>query len=337
MRIMITGGAGYIGSHTLIDVLADDHEAIIIDNYANSSPASLARAKTLSNRDFDHYEASLNSLADLEALFEKHKPEAVIHFAGLKAVGESEQIPLSYYEENVSSTLNLLKVMDKFGCKIIVFSSSATVYGLPDYLPFDEAHPLKPINPYGRTKYFNEEIIRDWAGTDAEKSAILLRYFNPVGAHISGMIGEDPNGIPNNLVPFIAQVAVGRRAHLNIFGDDYNTPDGTGIRDYIHVCDLAMGHLAALNYAATHTGVEPINLGTGKGHSVLEMVKAFEKASGQSIPYQMMPRRKGDLDQSFADTTKAEQLLGWRAQKSIDDMCQDVWRWQSQNPNGYEE
>ena len=337
MRIVITGGAGYIGSHTLLDVLAADHEAIIIDNYANSSPMSLARAKTLSNRDFDHYDASLNHKADLEAIFESHKPEAVIHFAGLKAVGESEEMPLTYYDENVTGTINLLKVMDKFGCKRIVFSSSATVYGLPDYLPFDETHPLRPINPYGRTKYFNEEIIRDWAGTDAEKSAVLLRYFNPVGAHSSGMIGEDPNGIPNNLVPFIAQVAVGRRAHLNIFGDDYNTPDGTGIRDYIHVSDLASGHVAALTYAASHTGVEAINLGTGKGYSVMDMVKAFENASGKSIAYTMMARRKGDLDQSFADTKKATKLLGWQATKTIDDMCQDAWRWQSQNPNGYEE
>ena len=337
MRIVITGGAGYIGSHTLLDVLAADHDAIIIDNYANSSPAALARAKTLSNRDFDHYDASINNQADLEAIFDKHRPEAVIHFAGLKAVGESEEIPLTYYEENVTGTVRLLKAMDKFDCKTIVFSSSATVYGLPDFLPFDESHPLRPINPYGRTKYFNEEIIRDWAGTDPEKSAILLRYFNPVGAHSSGMIGEDPNGIPNNLVPFIAQVAVGRRSHLNIFGDDYDTPDGTGIRDYIHVSDLAAGHLAALNYAKDHKGVEPINLGTGKGHSVLEMVKAFEKASGTAINYCIMPRRKGDLDSSYADTDKAEQLLGWRATKSIDDMCQDVWRWQSQNPNGYTE
>lgn len=337
MRIVITGGAGYIGSHTLLDVLAADHDAIIIDNYANSSPAALARAKTLSNRDFDHYDASINNQADLEAIFDKHRPEAVIHFAGLKAVGESEEIPLTYYEENVTGTVRLLKAMDKFDCKTIVFSSSATVYGLPDFLPFDESHPLRPINPYGRTKYFNEEIIRDWAGTDPEKSAILLRYFNPVGAHSSGMIGEDPNGIPNNLVPFIAQVAVGRRSHLNIFGDDYDTPDGTGIRDYIHVSDLAAGHLAALNYAKDHKGVEPINLGTGKGHSVLEMVKAFEKASGTPINYRIMPRRKGDLDSSYADTDKAEQLLGWRATKSINDMCQDVWRWQSQNPNGYTE
>ena len=337
MRIVITGGAGYIGSHTLLDVLAADHDAIIIDNYANSSPAALARAKTLSNRDFDHYNASINNQADLEAIFDKHRPEAVIHFAGLKAVGESEEIPLTYYEENVTGTVRLLKAMDKFDCKTIVFSSSATVYGLPDFLPFDESHPLRPINPYGRTKYFNEEIIRDWAGTDPEKSAILLRYFNPVGAHSSGMLGEDPNGIPNNLVPFIAQVAVGRRSHLNIFGNDYDTPDGTGIRDYIHVSDLAAGHLAALNYAKDHKGVEPINLGTGKGHSVLEMVKAFEKASGTPINYRIMPRRKGDLDSSYADTDKAEQLLGWRATKSIDDMCQDVWRWQSQNPNGYTE
>lgn len=337
MRIAITGGAGYIGSHTLLEVLAADHEAIIIDNYANSSPVSLSRAKTLSNREFAHYEASINHLADLEAIFDKHRPEAIIHFAGLKAVGESEEKPLSYYDENVSGTISLLKAMDKFGCKKIVFSSSATVYGLPDYLPFDEEHPLRPINPYGRTKFFNEEIIRDWASIDDEKSAVLLRYFNPVGAHSSGMIGEDPNGIPNNLVPFIAQVAVGRRDKLNIFGDDYNTHDGTGVRDYIHVSDLASGHVAALNYAASHKGVEAINLGTGKGNSVLDVVKAFEKASGQKITYEVQPRRKGDLDQSYADTKKAENLLRWRAVKSLEDMCQDVWRWQSQNPNGYED
>ena len=336
MRIVITGGAGYIGSHTLLNLLADDHEAIIIDNYVNSSKTALARVKTLSNRTFDHYESSINHAADLDAIFARHRPEAVIHFAGLKAVGESEAIPLTYYDENVSGTISLLKVMDKYGCKKIVFSSSATVYGLPQYLPFDEAHPLQPINPYGRTKYFNEEIIRDWAKTEQDKSAILLRYFNPVGAHETGMIGEDPNGIPNNLIPYIAQVAVGRRPYLQIFGDDYNTHDGTGIRDYIHVSDLAAGHIAALNYAAVHHGIEAINLGTGKGYSVLDMVKAFEAASGQIITYKIMPRRKGDLDQSFADTKKAEQLLGWRAQKTIEQMCADVWRWQQQNPQGYD-
>ena len=335
MRIVITGGAGYIGSHTLLNLLAADHEAIIIDNYANSSKTALERVKTLTNRDFDDYETSINHEADLDAIFESHRPEAVIHFAGLKAVGESETIPLTYYDENVSGTISLLKVMDKYGCKKIVFSSSATVYGQPDYLPFDEAHPLRPINPYGRTKYFNEEIIRDWAQTDQDKSAILLRYFNPVGAHESGMIGEDPNGIPNNLIPYIAQVAVGRRPYLQIFGDDYNTPDGTGIRDYIHVSDLAAGHVAALSYAAMHQGIEAINLGTGKGYSVLDMVKAFEAASGKRITYKIMPRRKGDLDQSFADTKKAEQLLGWRANKTIEQMCADVWRWQQQKPQGY--
>lgn len=337
MRILVTGGAGYIGSHTLLDLLAADHEVRVVDNFANASPVAMARVARLSNRQFDTVEASITDGRALEEICADFKPEAVIHFAGLKAVGESEALPLSYYEDNVFGSIALLKAMDKCQCRHIVFSSSATVYGLPHYLPYDEAHPLAPVNPYGRTKYFIEEIIRDWAATDPEKSAMLLRYFNPVGAHKSGDIGEDPQGIPNNLVPYIAQVAVGRRAALQVFGDDYDTPDGTGVRDYIHVTDLAAGHVAALNYVAAHKGVEAVNLGTGRGHSVLEMVAAFAAASGQPIPYEIKPRRKGDVDSSYADTAKAKRLLGWTAKRSIAEMCADVWRWQSQNPQGYQD
>ena len=337
MRILVTGGAGYIGSHTLLDLLAADHEVRVVDNFANASPVAMTRVARLSNRQFDTVEASITDGRALEEICADFKPEAVIHFAGLKAVGESEALPLSYYEENVFGSIALLKAMDKCQCRHIVFSSSATVYGLPHYLPYDEAHPLAPVNPYGRTKYFIEEIIRDWAATDPTKSAMLLRYFNPVGAHKSGDIGEDPQGIPNNLVPYIAQVAVGRRAALQVFGDDYDTPDGTGVRDYIHVTDLAAGHVAALNYVAAHKGVEAVNLGTGRGHSVLEMVAAFAAASGQPIPYEIKPRRKGDVDSSYADTAKAKRLLGWTAKRSIAEMCADVWRWQSQNPQGYQD
>ncbi|MGC6530254.1 MAG: UDP-glucose 4-epimerase GalE [Candidatus Puniceispirillaceae bacterium] len=337
MKILITGGAGYIGTHTLLDVLHDDHEVLVVDNFANSSQEALDRVKRLSNQRFDHEQASVTDGPSLSRLFQDFKPDAVIHFAGLKAVGESEQKPLAYYEENLFGGLELLKAMDAAGCKRIIFSSSATVYGVPDYLPFDEAHPLGPTNPYGRTKYFLEEVITDWAKTDSEKSAVLLRYFNPVGAHPSGQIGEDPLGIPNNLVPFIAQVAVGRRPKLQIFGNDYDTPDGTGIRDYIHVSDLAKGHVDALNYAANHKGVEAINLGTGTGHSVLDVVKAFEAASGKHIAYEFAPRRPGDVASSYANPEKAKMLLGWQATKSLSDMCEDVWRWQSQNPQGYNE
>ena len=336
MRIAITGGAGYIGSHTLLDILGDGHEALVIDNFANSSPEALSRVKSLSNRQFESVEESITSTANLSAIFADFQPEAVIHFAGLKAVGESEEIPLTYYEENIQGTISLLRAMDECGCRNIIFSSSATVYGLPDYLPFDEAHSTIPINTYGRTKYFAEEIIHDWTKTHAEKSAIILRYFNPVGAHKSGMIGEDPSGIPNNLVPFIAQVAIGKRDALYVYGTDYDTKDGTGVRDYIHITDLASGHVAAVDYIANHTGFEAINLGTGQGYSVLEMVAAFEKASGKNIPVRHEPRRKGDLASSYADSSKAKRLLGWQAQYGIDEMCEDVWRWQSQNPNGYD-
>lgn len=336
MRVLVTGGAGYIGSHTMLDLLAAEHTPLVVDNFSNASPVALERVARLSNRPFDHAEACLTDGASLTQIVSEFRPDAVIHFAGLKAVGESESQPLTYYEQNVCGTINLLKAVDQAGCRQIVFSSSATVYGIPHYLPFDEDHPLAPVNPYGRTKYFIEEIIRDWAATDTAKSAMLLRYFNPVGAHGSGEIGEDPQGVPNNLVPFIAQVAVGRRPQLMIFGDDYDTPDGTGIRDYIHVSDLAAGHVAGLDCLSRRTGVETVNLGTGKGHSVRDVMAAFEKAAGKAIPHAVAPRRPGDIAASYAATDKARSLLGWSASRDLDAMCADVWRWQSRNPQGYE-
>lgn len=335
MRILLTGGAGYIGSHTLLQLLQQQHELCVIDNFSNAAPEALSRVARLSNRHFEHHDATILDSGRLDEIFDSFQPQAVIHFAGLKAVGESDLKPLSYYEENVFGTIQLLKAMDRAKCRRIVFSSSATVYGTPHYLPYDEAHPLAPINPYGRTKYFIEEILKDWAKTDADKAVMLLRYFNPVGAHPSGAIGEDPMGVPNNLMPFIAQVAIGRRPVLNVFGNDYDTPDGTGVRDYIHVDDLARGHAAALDYITHHTGVEAVNLGAGKGISVLEMVKAFEQASGVSIPLHFAPRRPGDLPQFWADATKAKTLFNWEVEKSLVEMCADVWRWQSQNPHGY--
>ena len=335
MRVLITGGAGYIGSHTLLSVLAADHDACVIDNFSNSHPDALARVGRLSNRPFETRQADLRDGSALQDSFAAFRPDMVIHFAGLKAVGDSEKQPLSYYEQNVFGTIQLLKAMDAADCRSIVFSSSATVYGTPQYLPYDEAHPLQPANPYGRTKFFIEEIIRDWAATDPAKGATLLRYFNPVGAHESGQIGEDPLGVPNNLVPYIARVAVGRLDQLQVFGDDYDTEDGTGVRDYIHVTDLAEGHLAAINYLQHHSGVEAVNLGTGMGLSVLQMIAAFEAASGKHIPYVITPRRKGDIDKFWADSDRAKQLLGWRAQLGIDAMCRSVWNWQSQNPDGF--
>ena len=337
MRILLTGGAGYIGSHTLLQLLQQQHELCVIDNFSNAAPEALMRVARLSNRSFDYHDATILDSGRLDEIFDNFQPEAVIHFAGLKAVGESDVKPLSYYEENVFGTIQLLKAMDRAKCRRIVFSSSATVYGTPHYLPYDEAHPLAPVNPYGRTKYFIEEILKDWAKTDADKAVMLLRYFNPVGAHPSGDIGEDPMGVPNNLMPFIAQVAIGRRPVLNVFGNDYDTPDGTGVRDYIHVDDLARGHAAALDYITRHKGVEAVNLGAGKGVSVLEMVQAFEQASGVSVPLHFAPRRPGDLPQFWADASKAKRLLNWEVEKSLIDMCADVWRWQSQNPHGYGE
>ena len=335
MRILVTGGAGYIGSHTLVSLLSQKHEISVVDNYVNSSPMALDRVRSLTNHDFKQYELDIVNGPKLSGVFSEFQPEAVIHFAGLKAVGESERDPLLYYYENISGAISLLKAMDASNCRQIVFSSSATVYGNPLYLPYDEKHPLAPINPYGRTKLFIEEIIKDWAKTANDKKAILLRYFNPVGAHSSGRIGEDPDGIPNNLLPYIAQVAVGRREYLNIYGDDYDTRDGTGLRDYIHVSDLADGHAAALNYFVKMRGVDIFNLGTGNEISVLEMITAFKEASGKDIPYNIAPRRDGDLPAYWAEPKKANELLEWSANYTIDDICRDSWRWQSKNPEGY--
>ncbi|MCC5957592.1 MAG: UDP-glucose 4-epimerase GalE [Natronohydrobacter sp.] len=335
MRILVTGGAGYIGSHTLLQLLREQHDVLVFDNFSNSSPEALKRVKQLANADFEICEGDIQDAGRLDQVFGDFNPEAVIHFAGLKAVGESNEKPLEYYAQNVAGSIELLKVMQWHNCRRIVFSSSATVYGDAKYLPYDEHHPLQPANPYGRTKYFIEEIIRDWAASWKVASAVLLRYFNPVGADASGRIGEDPNGIPNNLVPYISQVAVGRLKHLNVFGADYDTRDGTGERDYIHVEDLARAHLAAIDFTATHTGCDAINVGTGRGATVLEMVNAFEKASGRSVPYQIGPRRDGDVARSLAAVEKAEHLLGWKAKLDIDDMCRSTWNWQSANPEGY--
>lgn len=336
MRILITGGAGYIGSHTLLDLLGERHEACVLDNFANSSPIALDRVAQLTNCRFERVTADIRDDRALARAFADFKPQAVIHFGGLKAVGESARFPLKYYEHNVQGTISLLKAMENGDCRRIVFSSSATVYGEPGYLPYDEQHPCAPTNPYGRTKYFVEEILKDWVRTDGRNSAVLLRYFNPVGAHSSGRIGEDPNDIPNNLMPFVSQVAVGRRPKLLVFGNDYDTPDGTGLRDYIHVGDLARAHVAAVEYAADNAGVEAFNIGTGKGATVLEVVKAFEAASGRPVPYEFAPRRAGDIAASIADPAKARRLLHWQAKFTLKDMCESSWAWQSKNPNGYE-
>jgi UDP-glucose 4-epimerase len=335
MRILVTGGAGYIGSHTLLQLLREQYDVLVFDNFSNSSPEALKRVKQLANADFEVCEGDIQDSVRLSDAFGAFKPEAVIHFAGLKAVGESNEKPLEYYAQNVSGSIELLKAMERHDCKRIVFSSSATVYGEAKYLPYDEQHQLQPTNPYGRTKQFIEEIIRDWTASYKGASAVLLRYFNPVGADASGRIGEDPNDIPNNLVPYISQVAVGRLKHLNVYGNDYDTRDGTGERDYIHVEDLARAHLAAINFTGENTGCEAINIGTGQGATVLEMVNAFEKASGRSVPYMIGPRRDGDVARSLAAVEKAKKLLGWNAQFNIEDMCRTTWAWQRANPNGY--
>lgn len=335
MKVLVTGGAGYIGSHTLIELCAQGHEVFVVDNFDNSSPEALIRVGELVQRKIPYARLDLRDSDGLGALMERERPEAVIHFAGLKAVGESEQKPLLYYDVNIAGTVSLLQAMRRADCTRIVFSSSATVYGVPQYLPFDEAHPCAPNNVYGQTKYMAERIIADWARATPGAAAVLLRYFNPVGAHVSGRIGEDPSDIPNNLMPFVAQVAVGRRDKLSVFGDDYDTPDGTGVRDYIHVTDLARAHSAALDYAAGHEGAEVFNVGTGQGYSVLEMVAAFARASGREIPYEIAPRRPGDIARSLADPSKANRLLGWHATHGLDEMCESTWIWQSGNPRGY--
>ena len=335
MRILVTGGAGYIGSHTVLELLGAGYDVLVADNFANSKPAALKRIRELAPRPFEFKECDLTSANAAERLFCSHDIDAIVHFAGLKAVGESVQKPLEYYRNNLTSTLNLLFSMRTHNVSRFVFSSSATVYGDPASVPIREDFPLSATNPYGRTKLMIEEILRDAAVADPSLSICLLRYFNPVGAHPSGRIGEDPNGIPNNLMPYIAQVAVGKLPALRVFGNDYPTPDGTGVRDYIHVVDLAKGHVAALKKIAGGTGVFTYNLGTGIGYSVLDVLHAFEKACGKQLPYQIVGRRPGDIAECYADPAKAAMELGWRAEYGIDRMCKDSWRWQSGNPNGY--
>lgn len=336
MRILVTGGAGYIGAHTCVELIRAGHDVVILDNFHNSHPAAVERIGKISGKPPALVEADVRDCAAVEQALREHACEAVIHFAGWKAVGESAERPLEYYDNNVVGTLRLLEAMRATGCRTIVFSSSATVYGVPQKLPYTEDHPLAPYNPYGRTKRMVEDILRDLKAAEPDWRVALLRYFNPVGAHESGLIGEDPNGTPNNLMPYIAQVAVGRRAELPVFGNDYATADGTGVRDYIHVMDLANGHVAALNHICNHLDLLTVNLGTGNGVSVLDMVKAFEKASGRSIPLRMMPRRAGDLAAYWADTALAESLLRWTARRTLEDICADTWRWQSLNPKGYQ-
>ncbi|WHY85440.1 UDP-glucose 4-epimerase GalE [Neobacillus novalis] len=336
MAILVTGGAGYIGSHTCVELLNAGKEIIVIDNFSNSKPESLVRVKEITGKDFLFYELDLLDRQGLEDVFSTNQIEAVIHFAGLKAVGESVSIPLHYYHNNISGTLILCEVMAKFAVKNLVFSSSATVYGMPERVPISEDFSLSATNPYGRTKLMIEEILTDLYIADNSWSIALLRYFNPIGAHASGRIGEDPNDIPNNLMPYITQVAVGKLKELQVFGNDYPTVDGTGVRDYIHVVDLAQGHLKALERVIPTNGVEAYNLGTGTGYSVLELVGAFEKAAGVEIPYKIIERRPGDIAVCYADSKKAKTLLGWEAQRGIKEMCLDSWRWQQANPNGYE-
>ena len=335
MSVLVTGGAGYIGSHTCVEMLDAGYDVVVVDNLDNSSKESLNRVEKITGKKVKFYENDVRDKQGLRKIFSENKIEAVIHFAGLKAVGESVKKPMMYYSNNIDSTLVLIDVMNEFGVKKIVFSSSATVYGVAKEMPLKEGMPTGAINPYGRTKLFIEEILRDLYVSDNEWSIALLRYFNPIGAHKSGIIGEDPKGIPNNLMPYIAQVAVGKLEKLHVFGNDYKTVDGTGVRDYIHVVDLAKGHVKAVGYVLENKGCEEINLGTGKGTSVLELRDAFVKASGVDIPYVIDPRRPGDPDEVYADANKAKELLGWTAELGVDEMCEDTWRWQSQNPNGY--
>lgn len=335
MKVLVTGGAGYIGSHTCVELLNNGHDVIIVDNLSNSKPEVINRIKELTGKDFKFYKADILNKKEIDKIFKENNIEAVIHFAGLKAVGESVKIPLRYYYNNVTGTLVLCEVMQKHNVKKMVFSSSATVYGKPKTVPITENFPLSATNPYGRTKLMIEQILRDVYVSDNDWSIALLRYFNPIGAHESGRIGEDPNGIPNNLMPYITQVAIGKRERLNVFGDDYDTHDGTGVRDYIHVVDLAKGHLKALEKVMATKGVKAYNLGTGVGYSVLDVVKNFEKATGKKIPYVITSRRPGDIDKCYADPTKACKELGWKAEKTLEDMCKDAWNWQRNNPDGY--
>lgn len=339
MAILVTGGAGFIGSHTCVELLNAGYEIVVVDNYYNASPKALERVKELTGKDFKSYNCDVRDSEGMDKIFKENKIDAVIHFAGLKAVGESCQKPIEYYDNNIGGTLKLCDVMRNNGCKNIVFSSSATVYGMNNASPLKETMKTGgTTNPYGTTKYMIEIILEDIYKSDNEWNVTLLRYFNPIGAHESGRIGENPNGIPNNLMPYITQVAIGKRPYLSVYGDDYDTPDGTGVRDYIHVVDLADGHVKAVkNILEGNKGVQIFNLGTGKGYSVLDIVKAFSKAYGKELPYKIAPRRPGDLAVCYSDPTKAKEVLGWEAKRDIDDMCRDSWNWQSKNPNGYDD
>lgn len=333
--ILVTGGAGYIGSHTCLALLRAGYDVVVADNFENSKPEALRRVRELAGRDFAFAHCDLRDKAAVEAVFDRFSFDGVIHFAGLKAVGESVAQPLRYYENNLTSTFHLLEAMAKRNVHLFVFSSSATVYGDPDTVPIREDFPLRAVNPYGRSKLMQEQILEDFQKSDPSFRVALLRYFNPAGADPSGRMGEDPNGIPNNLMPYIAQVAVGKRPKLTVFGSDYPTRDGTGVRDYIHVCDLAEGHVAALRRLEENPGLVVCNLGTGRGYSVLEMVNAFAKAAGRPVPYEIAGRRPGDIAVCYADPSRAAALLGWEAKLDVEDMCRDTWRWQSQNPDGY--
>ena len=334
-KILVTGGSGYIGSHTCVRLLEQGFDIVVVDNLSNSKRQVIQRLEQLTGKTIPFYPIDVASRDDLDRVFAEHAINAVIHFAGFKAVGESVEKPLMYYRNNLVSTLTLCDAMVEHGVSRFVFSSSATVYGIPDKVPLVEDFPLGCTNPYGWTKLMIEQILRDVHVAHPAWSVVLLRYFNPVGAHPSGQIGEDPTGIPNNLMPYISQVAIGRLERLSVFGDDYPTPDGTGVRDYIHVMDLADGHVAAVNYAMKHQGVEAVNLGTGEGYSVLQLVEAFERVNQVEIPYRIAGRRAGDIAASYADPTRAKQLLNWQATRSLDDMCRDSWNWQTKNPNGY--
>lgn len=335
-NILVTGGAGFIGSHTVIELLNAGYNVIVVDNLVNSSKESLERVKKITGKGVKFYKDDLLDMEALETIFNNENISSVIHFAGLKAVGESCRIPLAYFNNNITGTINLLMAMEKYNVKSLVFSSSATVYGKPASVPIKEDFPLSVSNPYGRTKLIIEDMLRDIYKADAGWDIALLRYFNPIGAHESGEIGESPNGIPNNLLPYVSKVAIGELGAVNVFGDDYDTPDGTGVRDYIHVTDLAEGHIKALEKLSSHPGLVTYNLGTGRGYSVLEIIHNFEKACGKKIPYKITDRRPGDIDMCYADPEKARKELGWEAKRDIDKMCEDAWRWQSKYPKGFE-
>ena len=340
--VLVTGGAGFIGSHTVVELLQGGYQVVIVDDLSNASEKVIGRIGTIvgdeAAKNLTFHRADVNDRAALERIFTENQIDRVIHFAGFKAVGESVSKPIEYYSNNIGNTLTLVDVMREHGCKSIIFSSSATVYGDPDSLPLTEASPKKPAtNPYGWTKWMIEQMLTDLHTADAEWNVVLLRYFNPIGAHPSGLMGEDPKGIPNNLLPYVAQTAIGKRSEVHVFGNDYDTPDGTGVRDYIHVCDLAAGHAAALAWMNGREGVEVFNLGTGKGTSVLEIITAFGRACGKDVPYVIDPRRPGDVTANYADCSKAKQEMGWEAKFDIDDMCRDSWNWQSHNPNGFED